>query len=345
MQRNKGIDFLKLLFTIMIMLFHSGKAFLGGYIAVDFFFIVSGFLMASKMSNKKSDDNSSLGEDALHFIIHKAIGIFPYYVIAFIFSSITYSLYANLTLNQFILKLIKSPYNFFMLEMAGNYDMGFRVRASWYISAMLISMLVLYPLRKKYESVFDNILAPLIFLFFIGYAYQQGKGVGNFVVEYDMNILMYRGLLRSFAEISLGCIVYKATSYLNRKSFNKITYLFIVLLELFGYIATFIGAYKYKRTDLDLALIFYLALSVSITFSNHSFLTKICRSKIYLYFGQLSLMLYLSHEAVRVYLMRYLHLDSLDTVHFLVCYFVLTFVVGMIIKFIGDRFKLYFKSI
>ncbi|HCA56040.1 MAG TPA: hypothetical protein DEO95_11320, partial [Ruminococcaceae bacterium] len=54
--RNGKIDLLKFLFSIMVIIFHFGKGlynydlFTKGYIAVEFFFITSGFLFAKSLA-------------------------------------------------------------------------------------------------------------------------------------------------------------------------------------------------------------------------------------------------------------------------------------------------------
>ncbi|MBR5278787.1 MAG: hypothetical protein IKU23_05945, partial [Clostridia bacterium] len=86
-KRNGTIDLLKFAFTVMVMLYHTGYCFKGGYIAVDFFFIVSGFLMAKSM--KISVNNGvAAGTDTVNFILRKAKGIFPFYISAWLITFI-----------------------------------------------------------------------------------------------------------------------------------------------------------------------------------------------------------------------------------------------------------------
>lgn len=45
--------------------------------------------------------------------------------------------------------------------------------ATWYISAMILSMLLLWPLLRKYKENFFYIIAPLMICFLLGYSYQK----------------------------------------------------------------------------------------------------------------------------------------------------------------------------
>lgn len=184
--RNGMIDIMKLYFTLMVMFFHTGKFFKGGYIAVDFFFIVSGYLMAHSMEKYKSASlpQNCGGSDAVLFVLHKAKGLFPSYLAAWMLSFSITNFCKGSSLLCALKTLVRSPYNIFMIEMIGNYDMGHRVQASWYISAMLLSILIIYPIRNKHINLFDYYISPLIFFLFIGTAYQQKTGVAGFTVGY-----------------------------------------------------------------------------------------------------------------------------------------------------------------
>ncbi len=51
---------------------------------VEFFFLVSGYLMAMKIYNKK-EEIGDLGKETLSFIINKINSIFPYHFFSFLF--------------------------------------------------------------------------------------------------------------------------------------------------------------------------------------------------------------------------------------------------------------------
>ena len=96
--KNAVIEFMRFLFASAVVVFHSqldlwkkGKVlgtlaghklilFRNGYIGVEFFFIVSGFLMARsvyRLINKETQ--YTLGEETGIFIWKKMKALFPYY--------------------------------------------------------------------------------------------------------------------------------------------------------------------------------------------------------------------------------------------------------------------------
>ena len=83
--RNGWIELFRFVFALLIVFYH-GTAFLpadsnflrctNGAIAVEFFFILSGFLMA-KSAKRKLRENAPIGLDSARFIIKKYASIFP----------------------------------------------------------------------------------------------------------------------------------------------------------------------------------------------------------------------------------------------------------------------------
>lgn len=96
--RVKSIEFWRLIFAISIVLCHSmylptnknGINLHVNSLAVEFFFILSGFLMArSVLTNKKSDIKvPSLGEDTIVFLKKK---LKPIYIIFLISAFLNYA--------------------------------------------------------------------------------------------------------------------------------------------------------------------------------------------------------------------------------------------------------------
>jgi len=57
---RQDIDGLKAIAIILVVLFHAGSSwFSGGYIGVDIFFVISGFLITSIIFNKMKDNSFS----------------------------------------------------------------------------------------------------------------------------------------------------------------------------------------------------------------------------------------------------------------------------------------------
>ena len=87
--RNYEIDFWKFVFSICIVIYHAwqfqytGDPVIFGYgnLLVEFFFVVSGYLMIAKIYNKKKSQN--IGKDTWNFIVSKLNSLFSRLSISF----------------------------------------------------------------------------------------------------------------------------------------------------------------------------------------------------------------------------------------------------------------------
>ena len=133
-KHNGIIGFWKFMFCILILLFHCAEKmgkngfFESGRIGVEFFFIVSGYLMTKKALNN---------EEGLK-------AFFPYVIFPFIISFFVKGIYKA---DQ----IANSIWNLLLIDMSGVRSTTV-IGQTWYISVMLISMLILYPLIRRYKK-------------------------------------------------------------------------------------------------------------------------------------------------------------------------------------------------
>ncbi len=90
-KRNGEIDFLRFLFASIILLHHSSLVlcdeiwlFLGGSLAVEFFFLVSGYLLMASVvkANQKTKPSTMLGTETSDLLLRKIQSIIPEWFIA-----------------------------------------------------------------------------------------------------------------------------------------------------------------------------------------------------------------------------------------------------------------------
>ena len=217
-KRNGAIDFWRFVFSICIVLCHviylnsygkwieEGKFwFAGFYIGVEYFFLVSGFLMA-KSANKSEGINGYV-----QFILNKLRGFYPDYLFAFCLSILV----MNLAKGPYIFVFPDNLYDLALMQMFGLGGTNFIVGGSWYLSAMLISMAILFPVlcnKNKFE-IFLRCGAPLVSLFLLGWLYRQE---GTLAIAAQWNGFFAKGILRAIAELCLGCVAYDVVNILKK---------------------------------------------------------------------------------------------------------------------------------
>lgn len=174
--RNCQIDLLRVIFTVLTVLQHSIILNIdnvnlpyshAGDFAVEFFFCVSGYYMVSsweKSLDRFPNDNLN---NTLSFMKHKFNGIVYQYLVGFLLAMIIVPLPNLLNKSIGALDLLDNAIKH-IPEFFGVYGAGYTIydingnSVSWYISCMLLCMLVLYPLLCKFKRHFLCIGCPFI---------------------------------------------------------------------------------------------------------------------------------------------------------------------------------------
>ena len=182
---NGALDFWKFVFCLVILVFHVGEVYGGkhGYLlewgryAVEMFFIVSGYFMCvSAAKAEERHTGISLGKETFGFALHKIRRILPAYLYCYAlglcvwFVEVGRYVYLKEGIIGLFIAIVKMIPNFLLLSMSGVQGTQV-VMITWYISAMLIAMLVIYPLLRKYKDTYTLIIAPVTALLISGYFY------------------------------------------------------------------------------------------------------------------------------------------------------------------------------
>ena len=304
-KRNGEIELFRFVFAVLVWLRHGTKLFVGerfqnlftcGALAVDFFFIVSGYLMTVTCAKHCADDQGKcdLGKETAGFIIRKYFGLMPEYLVAWIFAFVLYLFGLDeINLSIFVREAVAWLFELIPLSMTG-LSHGVFHNALWYISAMLMAMAVLYPLCRRYFSFFTRIGAPLITVFLMGFFEL------NYGTTLDQQILigssLYKGFLRGISGICFGAALYPAVEKIKdtdwtpagRKTISTVillNMLFIVYRLLFSH-----------NSDLDIFTVILMGVTACLAFSHQGCLADRFDNKICYFLGKYSLLLYLCHS-------------------------------------------------
>lgn len=292
-QNQNTINHWRIVFTYTIMAFHLfnsyGKA-TGWYIGVEFFFIVSGFLLAKK-EHTTADDKASPSlnyRGGVLYVIHRIKQLYPHYLFSFIISFIVFGIINKYSLIQYIKGLYGSLPEIFMMSMCGlNLKTMINV-PTWYLSVLIIAGYFLYTLLRANKQVFLYLLAPMGILVIYTYFYRYAgcihySSLGeNIVKGLYGNLPLFRGV----ADMSVGILLYhlwlkKDFVQLFRQRCGK----FVYLLESACYAFIIISSYFYSHASYDFLYILVLSAAIFISFSQKmerkdsrivNFLAKLC---------------------------------------------------------------------
>ncbi|MBE6749430.1 MAG: acyltransferase [Ruminococcaceae bacterium] len=306
---NPQIDVAKFLFSIVIILYHSNKLlsldfhiFQYGYTAVEFFFMITGYLM---VCSSKKFDSSLPGKSTFTFTINKIKSFYLYFIIAFVVAffarNLAFYLDKTLNLEKLFDNTVLSVNELLLLHTSG-IDFGKIYNGpTWYLSAMIIAIMILFPIVLKFKDWITGCGGFLIAVFIFAII-SQTKGNLNTVAWWEFISL---GVMRAIAGLSLGCFLFGLVERLNEnnislKAFPKFL-LFLIELALTAFLFFLMQIRGKSRFDFIALILIFI-----ITFIVLSGLTTPANIKGKRFFGALgkfSLVGYLNHRSV-IYLLN-----------------------------------------
>lgn len=301
-KRNHTIDLLKFMFSLVIMLRHSEMmfqgdlryehiTFLGGSRAVEFFFIVSGYLIAASCLNRRYDN-------AMEYMWHKIRPFLLPVWISWLVSFIGIHMIAeNVTVRTLLRDALYSIFDLLFLRNAGFRGISY-IGTSWYISALMLSTLIICVPLMRYRETYVFWLAPVSAIMILGYLSHE---CGH-IVDIDQWMgIAYKCQLRAFAEIDLGIFLYGVCLYLKKVDLTGLGRCLLGCMEIAGYgIAMAYMLYESNTYKYDFVMVILLSVSISITFSEKTFSCLIGEKApgIFGWLGKYSLYIYLDQKVV-----------------------------------------------
>lgn len=304
MAKHNGIISLwKFIFSIVIAFYHSqtfylnkaGALFKWGYIAVEFYFIINGFYFAKKVFKEKYT-KKTIGKETLSFMISKIKTFFMPLLIIYIIHLLGIIIGCQYSVSQ----TLDTIWNFLLLRNfgVGNIIIFWQM---WYLSIMLVSLTILYPLVKKYKENFVYLVCPTFIILGLGFLYHNygTLNVANQYWFYGFNPSIIRGLL----DISIGMLLFIAHEKLKKVEYTKFFRIFITILGetlLLGIL--FLVQFIKNANRYDFIMLFILSFAILIITSEKTYDYKILSNKFVYYLEKLSLYVFINHITVYLYL-------------------------------------------
>lgn len=312
-KRNSSIDLLKLYFSVVVVLLHIGQSqmpslFPLGYLVVEGFFMITGYFMMNAVSKSQEKD---IGKDTLRFIKHK----FSSFFLPLLFSALIAFATLIATDNYKVQDLIfRSMYLFseiIPLQITGLMSFA-PTGVAWYLSSMMISLLILYPIAKKAGSKFTRIICPLLIMFIYGSLCMKYKHLDT-IVDLFYGLPVYTGLLRGIAGVCAGCVIFecvRATEHHQASLFGKICFTGIEVIS-FVIINLYMLFFPKNETNYFILPVFFV-LMYSL-FGRKSLLSEKLSFDFSKHLGTASLLIYLNHNYWNYFIGKVMKEQSLAT--------------------------------
>lgn len=294
------IDFWKFICCITIVIHHSfqifgGRVYMGaGSMCVEFFFIVSGFLTASSVARKNQQfEKDKIGTQTVNFLFHKIKGFILYYIFAsaicLAVQIITDGAKNTILSESFPLSIV----DFLLLNSSG-LPHRYIFSASWYLSAMILGLAVIYPIMRKNRDLFVNIIAPLAAIALYSVMLNKDGYIGDPDKWY---YIVTKGFLRSIAGLCLGSTAYALCERIKKTEKKRFSGILFSLLEIAA-MAFAVTAMHDEKNNLTPVVIFSFFVCVVISASNMSAAAPFFRRPAAVLLGKLSMTVYLCHQAI-----------------------------------------------
>ena len=340
--RNGKIDLLKFIFSMIVATYHFGNSvhysnerFNKGYFAVEFFFIVSGYLFAKSLSKYDNKENINIINESVAFMKKKYVTFFSPHIVLYIATMICLVNYYKITLKELFVKMLNSVPDFLLLHMFGVESIQW-LGHEWYLSSMIIVMFILTPVMMKYRKQFSLYIAPVLSLLTLTALVQKFGHLDTVKAWFGF---AYSGLFRAFSEILIGCVCYAVAE---RGVIERINKKLLYVMEFLSYFLVIFYMTNDYSNKAELSLVYILALGVMISFSNKTSL-KFLNNKFVYFLGKLSLPVYLCHIGVRSYILKLQWAYGYTS--YLAVFLLTVIAVSLVFMFVSDKTDLLFKKL
>lgn len=257
--------------------------------------------MMKKIDEKKKDKTGDIGVETFSFIKKKTTCLFPELLVAWVIGALLLLIFWDKGKMSYLRLLCNSIIgDVACLNMYGitysDYRAGRILFPVWYVSAMLISMTVLYPLLRKWRSIMIHIAIPFVSLIILGILLQNDHSI---LGPFEWTGIMYKGLLRGFADIGLGAICYEIFCALNKKhiKWTVLGRILITSIKWSAYVITII-IMEFGDGSFGVIVIALFCIAIVLSFTEWGIDTPFFQSVVFKKASYCSLVIFLSHGAV-----------------------------------------------
>lgn len=262
-KKQNSIVLWRIVFTYLVAIYHFDVAYAisnqigvrsAWYIAVEFFFIVSGYLLYSNLDKLSETFGSGLAYWKSRFC-----KLYPYYLGSFILCLLLYAYLSGERLSDL---LVTHVFEMFAMQGIGlNVGWVYVNDTAWYISVVLIAGFLIFHCLVKWKDTFVKFVAPIIVMAAFSYFFRF-RGNINAVLEAE-GLWLSHGLLRGLSGMCLGIFAAEGNAWLRQEKRDG---LFMRILGVLGFLFVIIGSVKYGISEMDFLFAVILAVSVAIGF-------------------------------------------------------------------------------
>lgn len=288
MDMNCGIEFWRFIFTCIVCLLHfetayfggSNKYFACGYLGVEFFFILSGFML---MKHARNHD-----ESAVKYLFGRIKRFIPSLWISYGILIINYAVCNKAGVGKTINEIYKHIWEYLFLNCMG---ISWEIwnGATWYISALLITSYFIYWLVKTNEKNFVEFIGPLLIFFIYSWYAYLGKGLDSHL---DWERICTSAISRAVGGLSIGCILFYANDRCISK--KKINVWVSTSIEMAAVILIGINIICAEKNSFNLLVLLLYPVVIVFEYNRWNIWNKYLSNNVVKALGKISIDMYLN---------------------------------------------------
>lgn len=308
--KKYGVELFRFLMAIVICLHHfrlysDALPYGGGYLAVDFFFILSGFFLYRHGKCNYVDSKKACFGNTIKYIWRRYRRLYIPYIFALVLSVIIYFFIGNLDLKNGNIKAL--ILKFFMMDAVFVENQLLIMPQGWYCSSLIFSSAIVYffymIFKEKFIKFASPVLAAGIYIILL-----RKYGNLNLYSQYGFGLTI--GTYRAIAGLCLGCFLgfiidSHPNMYFDLKWFHWICFF------LTGGFAFYTLLWKdgYDKSDFLLPIAFAIMLYYLM---KENSVSGVLNRPVLSFFGDLSYALFLMHYLIAVLFDKYSWLRIYD---------------------------------
>lgn len=296
--KNYAVEFWRFLFTLLVVMGHleistvlAGETFGRGGMSVEFFFILSGFLLFQGYQKAWNKENSILGF-TINLIRKRVVRFAPIYYICFLMGALyhiyLYSMYTDKTAMD-ILSFEKGlwPELVFLNSIVFHADSA--NSSTWFISALLICTLLLVLMLSSADKAGVKPWIILTAVFIVCFYFHFFTGIEASLSR----------ITRALYGLSLGGICYLFTYKLHEEEMYVPKKGLMTLFEIICISGIIYCLFLYKgNSEIRIPLLLFCSGLIISSFLQKSIVSKFLNRKIFAFLGSISYAIYVSHLQV-----------------------------------------------
>ncbi len=217
-KKNRAVEFYRFAAAILILCYHfhwaafpDGTLFSGCYLFVELFFILSGYLMLGYVRRHATEaDRQEPAKAAFAYIRERLRRLYPQHLLSW---ALVAAIGLFLTKKVWPIQLLSIGWQELLLVNIFGFLRGDYINiVCWYLSALLFASYILYFLLLKCEDTFLRVIAPVLLVVCYGTIFDRAESLAVTIhfTRYAPNL----GFMRALADITVGCLAYRAGEWL-----------------------------------------------------------------------------------------------------------------------------------